>query len=429
MSGYAWPLRRSRVDLKRASFELGLGALAAALIGLLVSRDPFYGFLLPGLLVAIWLSVSPYAAAIALGLSIPAVETVANGHLGLNISVEDLLLVALSLSVVGAGVMARNAETFRALRPLAFPVGQYCLYVLILLLAHPGFAALVQTVQRYELLAFPILVGAYLGIRGCALPLLKAYVLASTALAIAWPLFDTGFQKNPTGQFIADALLVVLAVPRLWRYQICVPLLVYGLFATESRGAILACALGVLVVVLMQWTHSPARALARTAAILVTVGLMFALMPAGVQSRVTTFGSSGDSKAAWTIRFRQQFTHDALVLTRQHALLGVGVGSYDAATMQANLQPTTDPHDVFLLQTAEGGWGFGVSFVVLVLGTVAALVRLRRVELAPAAIAVLLATVTHGMFDVYWVRGTPVLGWLLAAIVCGTAARSRAAAA
>ncbi len=59
------------------------------------------------------------------------------------------------------------------------------------------------------------------------------------------------------------------------------------------------------------------------------------------------------------------------------------------------------------------------------LGVVFALWRMRRVELAPAAAAVLLATVAHGMVDVYWVRATPVLGWLLVGMLCGMTAAAR----
>ena len=78
---------------------------------------------------------------------------------------------------------------------------------------------------------------------------------------------------------------------------------------------------------------------------------------------------------------------------------------------------------MLLLQAAEGGWAFAGSFVVLILGACIVLVRLRRVELAAVAMAVLLANVVHGLLDVYWVRGTPVLAWLLVGMVCATALR------
>jgi hypothetical protein len=44
---------------------------------------------------------------------------------------------------------------------------------------------------------------------------------------------------------------------------------------------------------------------------------------------------------------------------------------------------------------------------------------MRSIELAPVAAGVLLSTAADGLVDVYWVRGTPVLSWLLVGMVCG----------
>ena len=65
------------------------------------------------------------------------------------------------------------------------------------------------------------------------------------------------------------------------------------------------------------------------------------------------------------------------------------------------------------------------SFILLVAGVALALRRYRRIDVAPAAAGILLATVAHGLVDVYWVRGTPILGWLLVGMVCGGLARER----
>jgi ABC-type amino acid transport system permease subunit len=62
---------------------------------------------------------------------------------------------------------------------------------------------------------------------------------------------------------------------------------------------------------------------------------------------------------------------------------------------------------------------FAASFILLIGGVAFALWRVRRNELAAGAAAVLVATAAHGLVDVYWVRGTPVLGWLIVGMVCG----------
>ena len=101
----------------------------------------------------------------------------------------------------------------------------------------------------------------------------------------------------------------------------------------------------------------------------------------------------------------------------------MGVGNYLINSSVG--ASTTDPHEVILLQAAEGGYGFAAAFLILIFGASAVLYRMRLLDLAPAAAAVLLATFIHGLVDVYWVRGTPVLSWLLLGMVCGMYAHRR----
>lgn len=426
MSSYSWPARRPRAaDVGRAGRDVAIGALAAAAVGLLVGKSPFYALLPPVALVAVWLAVRPRAAAVALGASIPAVETVASGHVGLHIGAGDLLLLLLFFAALGAAVLERDAATFKALRPMRWPAVQYCVFVLVLLFAHPGFQPVVQTFQRYELIAFPLVVGSFLVLRGVHISVLKAYVVAATVVALIFPFLSLGLQKNPAGQFIANGVLLLVGVPQLSRYRILAPLLVYGMFVTESRGSLVACAAGVAVLLTLRWLHSPRQALVTGLAIAAIAVSAFELMPSSAQAFVTTYGSHGsNTHAAWNVRYRQAYWHEALSIVRAHPWLGVGVGSYATAVPPGPFF-IDDPHNVFLLQAAEGGWGFAASFVVLILGATAVLLRLRSIELAPAAIAILLSTVGHGMVDVYWVRGTPVLGWLLVGMVCALFWRQR----
>ncbi|HZS30116.1 MAG TPA: O-antigen ligase family protein [Gaiellaceae bacterium] len=429
MSTYVWAARRARAaDVGRAGRDVAIGAVVAAAVGLLIGKDPFYAVLPVASLVAIWLAVRPRAAAVLLGLSIPAVETVASGHIGLHIGAGDLILLVLVLAALGAAVIERDAATFKALRTVRLPALQYCVFVLILLVAHPGTQPVLQTFQRYELIAFPLIAGSYLVLRGAHMPVLKAYIVGATALALVFPSDSLGLQKNPVGQFIANAILLIVGVPRLSRYRIAVPLLVYGMFATQSRGAIVACAGGIAILLAFRWMHSPRQAIATGLAIVAVGGLSFTLLPPSAQAFITTYGSTGNSHAAWNIRFRQEYNRDALVIIRAHPWLGVGVGAYGDASTRAGFGGVPDPHNVFLLEAAEGGWLFAGSFVLLIVGTGIVLVRLRRAELAPVALAVVFATAAHGMVDIYWVRGTPVLGWLLVGMVGALAWRSREAA-
>jgi len=442
MSGYAWPARRwTAADAGRAARDVAIGALAAGAVGLLVGVHAFYALLIPAVLAVVWLAVRPRPVAVVLGASIPAVQSVAGGHVGVHLGVSDLLLLLLVFAAAGAAVLERDGSTFTALRPVRLPVLQYCVLVLLLLVAHhEGFGALTQTLQRYELIAFPLVAGSYLALRGAEGALLKAYVVAATVLALVFPFDSFGLQKNPAGQFIAGAILLLVGLPRLGRYRILAPLLVYGLFATQSRGSMLACAVGIAVLLALRFLHSPRQAIAIAFGIVAIAVPTFKLMPASAQAFITTYQTqvtntnyqteTANIHAAWNIRYRQEYWHDAMSIIRAHPWLGVGVGAY--ANADQSLQPppgafsTSDPHNVVLLQAAEGGWLFAASFVVLILGTGVALVRLRRIELAPVALAVVLANVVHGLLDVYWVRGTPVLGWLLVGMACAATLRSPA---
>jgi hypothetical protein len=113
----------------------------------------------------------------------------------------------------------------------------------------------------------------------------------------------------------------------------------------------------------------------------------------------------------YSIHIHQQYLHDAHALIASHRWTGIGVGNYLAGDPYLGTQ-TSDPHEVVLLQAAEGGYGFAASFVFLIAATSFILFRMRSVAVAPAAAAVLIATVAHGLVAVCWVRDAG-LGWLL----------------
>ena len=154
--------------------------------------------------------------------------------------------------------------------------------------------------------------------------------------------------------------------------------------------------------------------------IVLTAAVAYQYLPSNITARLTNLSSATGTAGAYAIDIRSEYAHDAEQLIAAHPLTGVGVGNYVAGTPALGTQ-TTDPHDVVLLEAAEGGYVFAASFILLIGGAAFALWRLRRVELAAAAAAVLLATAAHGLVDVYWVRGTPVLGFLLVGMACGLA--------
>jgi hypothetical protein len=409
-----------------AALALLVGGIAiAAAAGFLVLRGPlFLAVAFCALPLVIWLFARPEPVLFLLGASIPVTYSLTGSRAGFHLSPSDLLLLFAFAGLVFRASATGSFPGLAALRALKTPVLQYAVFMLLLLLVHLSVSDFFKTGQRYELFALPLIVGAFAAMSRQHLVVLKAYVLAATALAVVWPFDQSIGQKNPVGQMIANGILVLIAIPSLRRFLPCLLILVPGLLYTQSRGAIGAAIIGIVVISL--FTGLAARIVRRRIVLLAALGLVvFLLMPSSLRSRVTTLSAGTGSTAAYSLVIRHQLSRDAEAIVRRHPWTGVGVGNYTQADSQS-AQPSDDPHEVLLLQAAEGGYGLAVSFVLLIAGTAIALfTRMRRVPLAAAAAAVLLATVIHGLVDVYWVRGTPILGWLLVGMACGEFLRER----
>jgi hypothetical protein len=402
--------------------ELGLLA-AVAVAGVAIGRGLVNGHaslavvlcLLP---LAAWLWSRPDVPLILLGASLPVLQSVAGGGFGYQVALSDLLLVLVGATILFRAAITGTAPEVRALRPVALPVLVYGTIMVLLVPFHLDIGNFLQTAQRFELFLVPLVVGAFAALFNRHLPLLQAYVLATTVLAAVWPVHEFGgLQKNPVGQLIANAILLLVGFRALHRLWPCLLVLVPGLLLTQSRGAIVAAAIGIIVIVLLRGL--PPRQMAiRIAPVLLAAGLTFVLIPATTQKRLTTFSAGTTTKAEYSIWYRDQFAADARRIIDANRWTGVGVGNYGAANA-SSVNPVDDPHNVLLLQAAEGGYLLAAGFVLVIGGSFLALVRMRRIGLAPAAAGVLLSTAVHGVVDVYWVRGTPVLSWLLVGMVCG----------
>jgi hypothetical protein len=424
------PARRLGGAAPGSNHAAGLGMLVggvavAGAAGFLVLHGP--------LLVAvafcvfpfvIWLFARPGPVLFVLGASIPVTYSLTGNRAGFHLSPSDLLLVFAFAGLIFRATATGSIPGVGALRMVKVPVVQYAGFMLLVLAAHLSVSDFFKTGQRYELFALPLIVGAFAAFSDRHLVVLKAYIVAATVLAVVWPFDHSLGQKNPVGQMIANGILVLIAVPSLRRYLPCRLILVPGLLYTESRGAIGAAIVGVVVISL--FTGLAARLVRRRIMVLAALAAVaFLLMPSALRTRVTTLSGGTSSTAAYTLVIRQQFSADAKTIIAKHPWTGVGIGNYTQADIQS-AQPTDDPHEVLLLQAAEGGYGLAASFVLLVAGTAVALfTRMRRIPLAAAAAAVLLATAIHGLVDVYWVRGTPILGWLLVGMACGEFLRQR----
>ncbi|MBA3295770.1 MAG: O-antigen ligase family protein [Acidobacteria bacterium] len=367
--------------------------------------------------LALWEATRLTVALILLGLSLPAFMSVAGQSASINIAASDLLLVLILGALVSRMAVTRSAAELQALRPVAFAVTQYGAFLFLLLFVHFGTNEVMQTAQRLELFLFPLIIGAFAALTNRHVRLLKAYVLAATLLAAVWPIEHFGLQKNPAGGMVGNAILLLIAFAPLRSFFPCLLILVPGLLLTESRGAVAATTLGLVIIALARGGRR-GTLLKRVIPVALIASIAFLLLPAETTSRLTTYSSGKRTAGEYALYIREQYREDAHEVIDAHPWTGVGVGNYLTGDA-SNLTQAKDPHQVLLLQAAEGGWAFAASFVLLIGASCLALYRMRHLEIAPAVAAVFVATAAHGLVDIYWVRGTPVLAWLLLGMACG----------
>ena len=189
-------MRRSRTVLADGAapdrlLVLALGIAVAGVTAAAVTYRPVPPSLLiagaAALLGAVVLFAAPTLIAVLLGASIPEIQDVTGGHLGVHVAASDIVLVLVATLVLADAVARRRSLAVRALQPVRLAVVQYLWFILVLLVLHASFGSTEKSAQRIELFLLPMLVGAYIAIRRDHMLVLKAYVLATTLLAIVWP--------------------------------------------------------------------------------------------------------------------------------------------------------------------------------------------------------------------------------------------------
>jgi O-antigen ligase len=415
----AWERR-----LRAAAREAPSGALAAGLAAaagcLLVGGHARTAYLVALAPVAVLLMLHFRPTATLLAVSLPFPMSLLGGDSALNVAASDLLLALLFAVILTEGLTGQLPGMGRAARPALIALSPYLAWVVVLLGAHPGVSDLLQTLQRLELFLIAFLVGLRVAIDGSQLLVLRAYTWTAVAFACLYPFFSNGngglgAQKNPAGQFIANALILLLAIKPLrsrWTLS-AVPVLILGLLWTQSRGAIVSVGIALLVLGVMHRGRERGRFLVMLVPLAAIAAGAFTLLPQDAKERNLDFSTTSGTDAAQSADSRNQFREEAWSMLHEHPVVGLGIGNYLQGTLTVR-PSTSDPHNVLMLQLVEGGYPLAAAFVVMVLGIGGALFRHAPTSpLAAAGVSLVFASVGHGLVDVYWVRGTPVLGWLV----------------
>jgi O-antigen ligase len=340
-----------------------------------------------------------------------------------NVSVTDVLIAFAGAAALSSGAaQAIHLRGRVVLRSFAI----YLACLVVTLTYNQSLRADLEWLHRVALVAGAVWAGAWLVSRGlhrAALRLMLAVTLFFATLALADGLSSgfslaaqpLGYQKNFVGSIVVTVLLVLLAARNEFELPRSVlrasaAVLVGGLFATHSRGAMLAAGVGLLI-----WFFRESRRATgglRLAAVVVAIGI-------SVFTEVSINGELNQG-AYSSFTQRTQVEQATRRLWKEHPLTGVGLRFFDTP-QYAGYQP---PNNVFDEVMAEAGVLGLAGFLVFVFGSLYGLGRIRG-DLATAGLCVVAARFTHGLFDIYWTGGTTTLVWIIAGM--GLATRSSSA--
>ncbi|RBY96256.1 hypothetical protein DQ237_10370 [Blastococcus sp. TF02-8] len=412
--------------------DLRLAAAAAAALGLafLVGfwnhEHARYAYVLACAPLLFVLALRPHVPLI-LGTGLLSLTALGTTVGAARLSASDALLAISFVGSLACLLLAPSwRERGRDLRLILLCAAAFCVWLGAVMLVHGSLPVVVNSLQTYQLFLVPLVTGAVVLEPRTGRSALLVLVIGSVVLSLMWIVSGgqgtllTG-NKNPDGQFLANALVVALALAPSWAWRLAALLpLGAGLVFTQSRGALLGAAVGIVVVLVFRGLGTWRRTLAGALALGALVLLGYRMLPADVVARSTDFSSGatgtalGDLTASqYTVQLRDVFADQGWDLVDAHPVFGVGPGNYRTG-IPGQESFTVDPHNLLIRTAGDVGYPGLIAFGLLVVGTAFIAYRRRHVNpYAAVALAVQAAVITHGFVDVYWVRGTPILPWLL----------------
>lgn len=240
-------------------------------------------------------------------------------------------------------------------------------------------------------------------------------------------------QPNELGGFLV--LLIPFAIagallfrPLRWFHAAAVALGVFGIYASFSRGALIA-------LVAVPFMFMRGRRIVWLAPLLAAAALL--ATPGLVRERFATLTQSGSEVAT-----RVDFWKTAINIWESHPIVGAGVGRFPDAYASARVpgrgflpgslgEPPPHAHNLLLQYLAtEGLVGFLALMTILGLALAAALSLRRRggrttYVLGSAFLASLVALLIHNQFDVTLLEGTGMYFWALLGLLAAASAHLR----
>jgi hypothetical protein len=349
-----------------------------------------------------------------------------------DVSYTDLL-------VAGAGAVAWAGGVGRTLRPAARVVlGSFAFFLgtlAVTLAYNQSLRSDFEWFHRIALVAGAIFVGAWVVRAGLHRTALRALLAVTVVVSVAAvvdsvssgfaPAYPLWYHKNFVGSITATVLLVLLAAPGEFRLpdrwlRLAGASTAAGLLASQSRGAMIAFAAGVLIWSFRRPVQSGRVYRRRAILLLFAITLVFiAALSVRHQLQAEAHGTTINS-----LTQRADVAKTTRRLWMAHPYTGVGL-RYFKTPAYAGYQPPNDLVDEAL---AEAGLLGLLGLVVFVVGSLVGLSRLQG-DLATAALCVVASRFVHGMFDIYWSGGTTSLPWMIAGMALASqAAQQRSTA-
>jgi O-antigen ligase len=331
-----------------------------------------------------------------------------------NVSVTDVLVaaagVAAALSAAGQAIDPRGRTVLRC---FSFYLGTLS----VTLAFNQNLRSDFELLHRVALVAGAICVGAWLVMSGLERTALRAILMVTTFFAtaalaeglihgFARPAQPLGYQKNFIGSIVATVLLVLLAAHRRFGLSDrvlrgCALLLLGGLIASHSRGAMVAVCVGALVWFFRGNSRVTPRLRVVVIVAAIAIGIFTAISVVNEMERGTGRHTS--------LTVRSEVEKQTRDLWIAHPWTGVGLRFFKTPRYAGYQAPNNVIDEI----AAEAGVFGVIGFVVFVAGTLVGLGRLSG-DLATAGLCVVTGRFVHGLFDIYWTGGTTTLPWIVA---------------
>jgi len=372
--------------------------------------------------------VSAMVLALALCLAAPvvpllAVLPAAFGSWRLGPASIDMSLADVAL-VVGA-LVAIPFVPWRSPR-VRLILGGLFAYEAILavaVLAHPTMRAVLEWGHRILLVGGAVAVGAALAHLRQVGPAIRWYLVTSAVIAVAAcvfslangfaPAYPFGIHKNSAGLLLASAFLITIVAPRLAAIppSLANPLrllLLAGVLASQSRGAMVAAIAGMAALQMRGRTARRAAPLAIAA--VVAMGTVVALVSGEEFDRTRR-----DPNAArhTGLGSRQATNSGAMAIWSRDPVFGAGLRYFKDPARAVG-----EPHNIFVVTLAESGL-VGMGALVVLLGAAWAALRKVATEEAAMARVIFAVRVLAAVFDIYWVAGRGSFSWVLVGLAVG----------